>query len=32
MFSIAGKLHDDVKKRQVDDTLKHSLFAAANTR
>ena len=32
MFSKAGKLHDDLKKRQVDDTLEHSLFAAANTR
>jgi len=33
MFSKAGKLHDDLKKRQVDDTLEHSpAFAAANTR
>ena len=32
MFSKAGKLHDDLKKRQVDDTLEHSIFAAANTR
>ena len=32
MFSKAGKLHDDLKKGQVDDTLEHSLFASANTR
>ena len=31
MFSKAGKLHDDMKKGQQDDTLEHSLFAAANT-
>ena len=31
MFSLAGKLHDDMKKSQGDDTLEHSLFAAANT-
>ena len=31
MFSLAGKLHDDMKKSQQDDTLEHSLFAAANT-
>ena len=31
MFSKAGKLHDDMKKGQEDDTLEHSLFAAANT-
>ena len=24
------KLHDDMKKKQQDDTLEHSLFAAAN--
>ena len=30
MFSKAGKLHDDTKKGQQDDTLEHSLFAAAN--
>ena len=30
MFSKAGKLHDDMKKGQQDDTLEHSLFAAAN--
>ena len=30
MFSKAGKLHDDLKKGQQDDTLEHSLFAAAN--
>ena len=32
LFSKAGKLHDDLKKGQVDDTLEHSLFAAANTK
>jgi len=32
MVSKAGRLHDDLKKGQVDDTLEHSLFAAANTR
>ena len=32
MFSKAGKLHDDLKQKQTDDTLEHSLFAAANTR
>ena len=31
MFSKAGKLHEDMKKGQEDDTLEHSLFAAANT-
>ena len=33
MFSKASKLklHDDLKQKQVDDTLEHSLFAAANT-
>ena len=31
MFSKAGKLHDDMKKGQKDDTLEHSLFAGANT-
>ena len=31
MFSKAGKLHDDMKKGQEDDTLEHSFFAAANT-
>ena len=30
MFSKAGKLHEDMKKGQQDDTLEHSLFAAAN--
>ena len=28
---VASKLHDDMKKSQQDDTLEHSLFAAANT-
>jgi len=32
MVSKAGKLHDDLKQKQTDDTLEHSLFAAANTR
>ena len=31
MFSKAGKLHDDMKKGQADDTLGLSFFAAANT-
>jgi len=31
MFSKVGKLHDDLKQKQVDDTLELSLFAAANT-
>ena len=31
MFSRAGRLHDDMKKGQSDETLQHSLFAAANT-
>ena len=30
MFSKAGKLYDDEKKGQEDETLEHSLFAAAN--
>ena len=30
MFSKAGRLHDDMKKGLQDDTLEHSLFAAAN--
>ena len=31
MFSKAGKLYGDEKKIQEDETLEHSLFAAANT-
>ena len=31
MFSKAGKLHGDDKKRQEDSCLEHALFAAANT-
>ena len=31
MFSKAGKLHDDMKKGQEDDSLEHSLIAAANS-
>ena len=31
MFSKAGKLYDDAKKRQDDETLEAALFAAANT-
>jgi len=27
MFSKAGKLHDDLKQKQMDDTLEHSLLA-----
>ena len=30
MFSKAGKLHDDGKASQADDTLQHYLLAAAN--
>lgn len=30
MFSKAGKLHDDAKATQSDDTLQHCLLAAAN--
>jgi hypothetical protein len=29
-FSMAGKLHSDLKKAQGDDSPAHSLFAAAN--
>jgi hypothetical protein len=31
MFSKAGKLYDDEKKGQQDESLEHALFAAANT-
>ena len=31
MFSKAGKLYDDAKKGQNDETLETALFAAANT-
>ena len=31
MFSKAGKLYDDAKKGQNDETLEAALFAAANT-
>ena len=31
MFSKAGKLYDDEKKAQEDESLEHALFAAANT-
>ena len=30
MFSKAGKLHDDMKKGQDDDSLEHAMLAAAN--
>ncbi len=30
MFSKAGRLHDDFKALQSDDTLEHALLAAAN--
>ncbi len=30
MFSKAGRLHDDLKASQSDDTLEHALLAAAN--
>jgi hypothetical protein len=32
MFSKAGKLYDDAKKRQDQETLEAALFAAANTK
>ena len=31
MFSMAGKLYKDAKKRQDHETLEAALFAAANT-
>ena len=31
MFSQAGKLYDDEKKGQEDESLEHALFASANT-
>jgi hypothetical protein len=31
MFSKAGKLHDDMKASQDDDSLEHALLAAANS-
>ena len=31
MFSKAGRLHDDMKKGQENDSLEHSLIAAANS-
>ena len=31
MFSMAGKLYEDAKKRQDHETLEAALFAAANT-
>ena len=31
LFSKAGKLYDDEKKGQQDESLEHALFAAANT-
>ena len=30
MFSKAGKLHDDLKASQADDSLEHALLASAN--
>jgi hypothetical protein len=30
MFSKAGKLHDDLKASQSDESLEHALLAAAN--
>ncbi len=30
MFSKAGKLRDDLKASQEDDTLEHALLAGAN--
>ena len=31
VFSAAGKMHDDLKKSNKDDTLEASLFAMKNT-
>ena len=31
VFSAAGKMHDDLRKSEKDNTLEHSLFAAFNT-
>ena len=30
VFSAAGKMHDDLRKSEKDNTLEHSLFAAYN--
>ena len=32
VFSSAGKMHADLRKSMSDDSLKHSLFAAFNTK
>ena len=32
VFSAAGKMHSDLRKSMSDDSLKHSLFAAFNTK
>ena len=32
IFSAAGKMHSDLRKSMSDDSLKHSLFAAFNTK
>ena len=32
VFSAAGKMHDDLRKSMKDESLKHSLFAAFNSK
>ena len=32
VFSAAGKMHGDLRKSITDESLKHSLFAAYNTK
>ena len=32
VFSAAGKMHNDLRKSMKDESLKHSLFAAFNTK
>jgi len=32
VFSAAGKMHDDLRKSAKDHSLKHTLFAAFNTK
>ena len=32
VFSAAGKMHSDLRKSMTDESLKHSLFAAYNTK
>ena len=32
VFSAAGKMYSDLRKSMKDDSLKHSLFTALNTK